>query len=214
MLQWPGMRALLIGYRLAPEHPFPAAVEDTLAAYEWLLGGGLPAQRMAIAGDSAGGTLALALLIQLRDQGKPLPALSICLSPATDLTLSGDSWTSYAGKDFMLDRRQIHTSNALYLQGIGPRTALASPLYADLRGLPPLFIQVGSDEVLLSDATRLAERAREAGVSVTLEAWPHMQYEWQFAGSLLPEGRRAIKRIGEYMTAIFAHTVAHEIHQV
>jgi len=195
-------RALLIDYRLAPEHPFPGAGQDTLAAYEWLLASGIPAEQIVVAGDSAGGTLTLALLVQLRDQGKPLPALAVCLSPATDLTASGESWTRNAGKDVMLDPRKEHTSIELYLRDADPRNPLASPLYADLHGLPPLLIQVGSDEVLLSDATRLAERAKDAGVQVKLEVWEGMQHEWQFAASFLPEGRRAINQIGEFVDSV------------
>jgi epsilon-lactone hydrolase len=197
-------RALLIDYRLAPEHPFPSAVQDTLAAYEWLSDSRVPANHIAIAGDSAGGALTLALLVQLRDQGMPLPALAVCLSPITDLTMSDQSWTANARKDFMLDPKKIRASIKLYLQGTDPRTPLASPWYADLRGLPPLLIQVGSDECLLSDATRLTEKARDAGVPVTLEVWDHMQHEWQFAASFLPEGKQAITSIGEFMASAFS----------
>lgn len=199
-------RALLIDYRLAPEHPFPSAVQDTLEAYEWLLGNNIPAEHIAFMGDSAGGTLALALLVQLRDQGKPLPALAVCLSPATDLTMSGDSWTHKLKKDIMLDPRNIRTSIEIYLRGADPRSPLASLLYANLHGFPPLLIQVGSDEVLLSDCTRFANLAKEAGVPVTLEVWDGMQHVWQFAASFMPEGRRAITRIGDFVDAVFSRT--------
>jgi epsilon-lactone hydrolase len=196
-------RALIVEYRLAPEHPFPGAVHDTLAAYEWLLATGVPADQIAVAGDSAGGALALALLVRLRDQGKPLPALAVCLSPVTDLTMSGPSWTFNAGKDVMLDPARIRASFELYLHGADPRAHLASPLYADLGGLPPLLIQVGAYECLLSDATRLAARAGEAGVTVTLDVWDRMQHAWQFTASFLPEGRQAIARIGEFISQVF-----------
>ena len=195
-------RALLIDYRLAPEHPFPAAVDDTLAAYEWLLAGGIPGEQIVVVGDSAGGTLALALLVKLRDQGKPLPALAVCLSPATDLTMSGVTWTLNARNDLLLNPKKVRASIELYLRGTDPRTPLASPLYADLRGFPPLLIHVGSDEFLLSDATRLAEKAKEAGVSATLEVWQGMQHGWHILASFLPEGRRVIARIGEFIASV------------
>jgi monoterpene epsilon-lactone hydrolase len=194
-------RSLLIDYRLAPEHPFPAAIDDALAAYEWLLAQGVAPRQTIVAGDSAGGTLALALLLQLRDHGQPLPAAAVCLSPAPDLTFSSESWTFNARKDLMLDARKERKSVEIYLRGADPRGPLASPNFADLRGLPPLLIQVGSHELLLSDAERLAERAKAAGVEVTLEVWPGMQHEWQFAADFLPEGRRAIARVGEFVKA-------------
>ena len=198
-------RALIIDYRLAPEHPYPCAVEDTLAAYEWLLASGIPPEKIVIAGDSAGGTLTLALLIQLRDLGKPLPALAVCLSPATDLTMSGDTWTCNKAKDIMLDTRNIRTCIEIYLREADPRSPLASPLFADLHGLPPILIQVGSEECLLSDCTRFAEKAREAGSPVTLEVWDGMQHVWQYAASFMPEGKQAISKIGEYVDTIMAH---------
>ena len=196
-------RALIIDYRLAPEHPFPSALQDALAAYDWLLSNGIPAGQVAIAGDSAGGTLSLTLLIQLRDQGKPLPAMAVCLSPATDFTLSGESWTRNRTKDVMLNLRNIRTAGEIYLRGADLRSPLVSPLYADLHGLPPILIQVGSVEVLLSDATRFAEKAKEVGVSVTLEVWDGMQHVWQYTASFLPEARQAIRNIGEFAERIW-----------
>ncbi len=194
-------RALLIDYRLAPEHPFPAATDDALAAYQWLLAERIPPRQIVIAGDSAGGSLALALLVQLRDLRQPLPAAAVCLSPAPDLTFSSESWTFNARKDLMLDARKERKSVEIYLKGADPRGPLASPTFANLAGLPPLLIQVGSQELLLSDAERFAEKARTAGVDVTLEVWPGMQHEWQFAADFLPEGRRAIARVGEFVKA-------------
>jgi len=194
-------RALLIDYRLAPEHPFPAAIEDSVAAYEWLLGQGCDPGEMVVAGDSAGGTLALALLIYLRDHHRPLPAAAVCLSPAPDLTFSGESWAFNAKKDLMLDERKERQAIEVYLRGADPHAPLASPTFGDLAGLPPLLIQVGSHEMLLSDATRFAERARQAGVDVTLEVWPGMQHEWQFAAKVLPEGRQAIAKVGSFVQA-------------
>lgn len=194
-------RALLIDYRLAPEHPFPAAVEDTVAAYEWLLGQGVAPDQLVVVGDSAGGTLTLALLIHLREQGRPLPAAAVCLSPAPDLSFSSESWTFNAKADVMLDARKERQAIEIYLRGADARAPLASPYYADLGGLPPLLIQIGGKEMLLSDAERFAAKARAAGVDVTLEVWPGMQHEWQFAANLMPEGRRAIARVGEFVEA-------------
>jgi len=197
-------RSLLIDYRLAPEHPFPAAVEDTVAACEWLLAQGIAPGQLVVAGDSAGGTLTRALLIHRRDHGRPLPAAAVCLSPAPDLTFSSESWTFNARRDVMLDARKERQAVEIYLRGADPRAPLASPCYADLRGLPPLLIQVGSQEVLLSDAEKLAAKARAAGVDVTLEVWPGMQHEWQFAANLMPEGRRAIARVGEFVEGVWS----------
>jgi acetyl esterase/lipase len=203
-------RALLIDYRLAPEHPFPAAVEDAVAAYEWLLAQGYAPKQIVVAGDSAGGTLALALLIFLRDHNRPLPAAAVCLSPAPDLTFSGESWVFNSKKDLMLDERKERKAVEIYLRGADPRTPLASPYFGDLRGLPPLLIQVGSHELLLSDATRLAEKARDAGVDVTLEVWPGMQHEWQFAAKFLPEGRQAISHVGTFVETVLSRSVQQE----
>jgi acetyl esterase/lipase len=193
-------RALLIDYRLAPEHPFPAAVEDSVAAYEWLLGQGCAPGQMVV----AGGTLALALLIWLRDRNRPLPAGAVCLSPAPDLTFSGESWVFNARKDLMLDERKERQAIEIYLQGADPHAPLASPTFGDLSGLPPLLIQVGSHEVLLSDAIHFAEKARRAGVDVTLDVWPEMQHEWHFAARFLPEGRQAIMQVGAFVEAAVA----------
>jgi len=195
-------RALLIDYRLAPEHPFPAGLEDTVAACEWLLAQGVAPQQLVVAGDSAGGNLALALCIWQRDRGRPLPAAVICLSPAPDLTFSGDAWIFNLKKDVMLDARKERTSVEIYLKGTDPHTPLASPLYAGLHGLPPVLIQVGSSECLLSDCQLLADKARAEGVDVTLEVWPQMQHEWQFTANIMPEGRQAIARVGEFVERV------------
>ena len=192
-------RLLNIAYRLAPEHPFPAAVEDAAASYHWLLAQGVLPSQIIVAGDSAGGGLALALLVSLRDSGEPLPAGAVCLSPWTDLTCTGASWKTNAKKDLMLDPGSILVSAQVYLGKADPRHPLASPLFADLNGLPPILIQVGSDESLLSDAQSFAERAKAAGVNVTLEVWEGMQHEWQFATNYLPESRQAVARIGEFI---------------
>jgi len=140
------------------------------------------------------------MLVALRDAGEPLPAAVVCLSPWTDLAAAGESWSAKANIDLMLDPGSVLKSAQLYLGDADPRTPLASPLYAGLRGLPPLLIQVGTDEILLSDSTRLAERAQAAGVAVTLEVWEGMQHVWQFVAGILPEGRQAIDRIGEFIS--------------
>ena len=193
-------RALIIDYRLAPEHPFPAGLEDAYSAYCWLLAQGIRPGQILLAGDSAGGGLVLSLLLVLRQRGASLPAAAVCLSPVTDMTHGGASRRSNADKELMVDPRISAQVPALYLAGEDPQNPLVSPLFGDLHGLPPLLIQVGSDETLLSDATRFAERARQAGVDVTLEVWPGMQHVWQLMASLLPEGRQAIARIGAFVT--------------
>lgn len=192
-------RVLAIDYRLAPEHPFPAAVEDALAAYRWLLKESSQARHIVVAGDSAGGGLTLSLLLSLREKKLPLPAAAVCLSPWTDLTCTGESWTANAKVDFMLKKGSTFNAARLYAGEADLRTPLASPLYADLAGLPPMLIQVGSEEVLLSDSTLIAEKARSAGVDVTLENWKGMQHVWQYTASMIPEARQAVTRIGEFI---------------
>ncbi len=192
-------RALVIDYRLAPEHPHPAAVEDATSVYKWLINGQADPRRLAVAGDSAGGGLTLALLVNLRDGNVPLPAAGICLSPWTDLAFSGESWKGKAAVDLVIYAYKELEFAAMYLGGLDAKTPLASPLYADLKGLPPLLVQVGTEEVLLSDSTRLVDRAKEAGVNAVIDEWEKMQHVWQFAASFIPEGRRAIARIGEFI---------------
>lgn len=160
-------RVFIIDYRLAPEHPFPAAVEDSTAAFRWLLKEGFDPAKIVIAGDSAGGGLNIATLVALRDEGDLLPAASVCLSPWVDLEGLSQSMTTKAEVDPMVQRESLIKIGKAYLGNADARTPLAAPLYADLTGLPPMLIQVGTSETLLDDATRLAERAEEAGVNVT-----------------------------------------------
>jgi acetyl esterase/lipase len=194
-----GVQALAIDYRLAPECPFPAAVEDATAAYRWLLERGLAPRRIVVAGDSAGGGLTVATLVALRDQKVALPAAGVCLSPWVDLEATGESVTARADRDPMLGKIDLLQYASEYLGDTHARTPLASPLYADLSGLPPLLVQVGEAETLYDDATRLVERAHKSGVDATLDAWPEMIHVWQAFGSMLPEAQQAVEQIGAYI---------------
>jgi monoterpene epsilon-lactone hydrolase len=194
-----GARAFAINYRLAPEHPFPAAVEDARAAYRWLLENGVEPARIVIAGDSAGGGLTVAALVALRDAGDPLPAAGVCLSPWVDLEGIGESMTAKAEVDPLIERKGLLEMAKAYLGDANARTPLAAPMYADLTGLPPLLIHVGTAETLLDDSIRLAERARCDGVDVALEPWEDMIHVWHIFASVLPEGQQAVDRVGEFI---------------
>lgn len=194
-----GARTLLLDYRLGPETPFPGAVEDAVAAYKALLAAGTPVDRLFIAGDSAGGGLTVATLVSLRDQGLPLPAAGICISPWTDMSLASPSMYSKADADPLLRPEALKWLGDLYLAGQDPKAPLASPVYADLSGLPPLLIHVGSEEVLLDDALRLHEAARAAGVKSTLEVWDGQMHVWHLMAAIVPEGKQAIQRIGQFV---------------
>ncbi len=192
-------RVLLIDYRLAPEHPFPAAVDDSVAAYRWMLSTGLKPARIAVAGDSAGGGLTIATLVAIRDAKLPLPAAGVGLSPWVDLEGIGESMQTKASVDPMVQRAGLLEMAKLYLGGKDARSPLAAPLYADLTGLPPLLIQVGTAETLLDDSTRIAERARKAGVKVTLEPWENMVHVWHIFAAMLDEGQQAIDKVGQFV---------------
>jgi len=192
-------RVLIIDYRLAPENPFPAAVDDSVAAYRWLLSVGVAPTQLVIAGDSAGGGLTVATLVALRDAGESLPQAGICLSPWVDLECLGESMATQAEIDPMVNRDSVLMLAKAYLGDANPRTPLASPLYADLAGLPPMLIQVGTTEALFDDAKRLADRALAAGVDVILEPWDGMVHVWHAFAAILPEGQQAIDRIGEFI---------------
>lgn len=194
-----GATCVVPDYRLAPEHPFPAAVEDAVAVYGQLLKEGIAPSRMAIAGDSAGGGLTVATLLSLRDAGQPLPAAGACLSPWVDMEATGGSMITKASVDPMVRLDGLRKMADWYLAGANPRNPLASPIHADLAGLPPLLIQVGSDETLLDDARRLAERARGQGVEVVYEEWDRMFHVWHIFAHMLSEGREAIARIGDFV---------------
>lgn len=194
-----GARLFALDYRLAPEHPFPAALEDAWAAYWWLLTEQHVApSQIVVAGDSAGGGLTLALLLALRDAGMPLPAGAVGLSPWLDLTLSGATLTTNAGTDY-LNRDILRASAQMYSHGHALDEPLLSPLYADLRGLPPLLLQAGGAEMLLDDSRRFAARAREAGVAVELAIYPHMVHVWHFTWRIEPQARQALAQIGRFV---------------
>ncbi|HEY8375440.1 MAG TPA: alpha/beta hydrolase, partial [Nannocystis sp.] len=200
-----GVRVFALDYRLAPEHPFPAALDDAVAAYTWLLEQGFSARSMAIGGDSAGGGLTTATLVRLRDGGAPaLPAAAFMLSPWVDLEGTGESVRTRAALDPMI----VGDLAAFGRYYVGPdgdlRHPLCSPIYADLRGLPPLLIQVGTREVLHDDAVRLAERVRAAQGRVELDVWDDMVHVFQAFTNLLPEARRAVDKIGRFLRAELA----------
>ena len=193
-------RVLIVAYRLAPEHPFPAALEDALAAYRWLLA--QDAREIVVMGDSAGGGLTLALLMKLRDESVRLPDAAVALSPWTDLALTGASLEENAATDPMINIGDMPQAAAEYLAGADPRNPYASPLYGDPAGLPPVLIQVGSDEALRDDAVRMAEKLRAANPTSELEVWPHMPHVWQAYTPVLPEARAAVADIGDFVRRI------------
>ncbi len=193
------VQVLIISYRLAPENPFPAAVEDATTGYRWLLSQGVDAGRVVIAGESAGGGLTIASLVALRDAGEPLPAAAVSASPWVDLECLGKSMVTRANLDPLVRRDGLLKNAKDYLGNTDPRAPLASPIHANLTGLPPLLIQVGTAEVLFDDATRLAERAKADGVEVVLEPWEDMIHSWHKFAARLPEAQQAIDRIGEFV---------------
>jgi acetyl esterase/lipase len=196
-----GTRTLALGYRLAPEHPFPAALEDTLAAYRFLLDSGIAPRNIALAGESAGGGLALATLVSLRESGLPLPACTWCSSPWTDLAMTGATMETKAAVDPLIQKPYLLELAALYLNGTDPRAPLVSPILADLRGLPPMLIQVGSSETLLDDSLRLAAVAGAAGVDTTLRIWPEMIHAFHLFHPQLEDGRKALAEAGAFIRA-------------
>ena len=194
----PRASVMYFDYRLAPEHPFPAGLDDAVSVYRWLIGRVDPA-RIVVLGDSAGGGLALGTLYCLRDRHIALPGAAVAISPWTDLALTGESLLTNAAADPMMDAATLPGLAACYFAGADPQNPYASPLYGDGSGLPPTLIQVGSDEILRDDAVRLAATLEAAGSSVDLEVWPRMPHAWHLYARILPEGRTAIERIGRFV---------------
>jgi acetyl esterase/lipase len=199
-----GFRVCVPEYRLAPEHPFPAAVQDAVAVYRGLLETGHAPARIAIAGESAGGGLALALLLALRDAGIALPAAVAVFSPWTDLACTGASLRENSRRDAMFRGEQVAHASDVYLGGADPCAPLASPLYADWHGMPPMLIHVGRDEVLRDDSLRLADRARAARVDIELKIWPVVPHGWQLLHQVLPEARRSLGEAANFLRARMA----------
>jgi acetyl esterase/lipase len=193
-------RVLLIGYRLAPEHPFPAALEDAIKAYQWLISTEeiLP-KNLVIGGESAGGGLTVATLLKLRDENMELPVAAVSLSPFMDLAVTGETVKTKVDVDPLTTQELLELDSNLYLAGEDARNPLASPLYADLKGLPPLYIQVGSAELLLDDSIRFVDTAKAAGVDVKFEIWDDMIHMFQMFAAMAPEGQDGINKIGEFV---------------
>ena len=192
-----GLDVFAPDYRLAPENPFPAAIEDGVAAYRGLLASGIAASNLVIAGDSAGGGLALAILLSLRDAGDELPAATMLFSPWTDLAATGESLRTNTKRDAMFHGDGVAKGAEIYLGAADPRDPLASPLYAELGGLPPMLIHAGSYEVLLDDSVRLAQRARAAGTEVTMQTWPVVPHVWQLFG--MPETKQSMAAAAAFL---------------
>jgi monoterpene epsilon-lactone hydrolase len=201
-----GTKAITLDYRLAPEHPYPAAVEDAQAAYEGLLGQGIDPGQIALAGESAGGGLAVATLLALREAGMPLPSCAFLMSPYADLTLSGETLADKQTVDPLLTPDGLRLRIADYVAGADATNPGISPVFGDLSGLPPLLIQVGSHEILLSDAVRLAARAAIADVQVTLEVTPGVPHVFQAYAALLDEAGLALDRASSFLKAQFSTT--------
>lgn len=196
--------ALSLEYRLAPEHRFPAQLEDALAAYRFLLDEGIDPRRIVLAGDSAGGGLVISTLVTLRDSGEPMPAAGVCLSPWTDMEIRGTTVDANERYDYISRRALTQYRSRFVLDG-DVRNPLASPLEADLAKLPPILVQVGSAEALLDDSLRFADRARQAGVDVTLRVWEDMIHVWQLFAFLVPQGAAAIDEIGDFVRHRIPH---------
>ena len=196
-------KVLIPEYRLAPEHPFPAALDDALKVYQWLLDQGYSSTNMIIAGDSAGGGLSVATVLALKEKSGSLPAAVVCLSPWADLALTGQSHTTKAKAEAVLRKDVLHEWALYYTDESNLTNPLVSPIHGDSHGFPPLLIQVGSEEILLDDSILLAEKARSAGVDVILKIWDGMWHVWQALGDLIPENKKTFEEIGEFVNARF-----------
>jgi monoterpene epsilon-lactone hydrolase len=202
------MRLLLPAYRLAPEHPFPAGVKDALLVYQWLLNRGFSEHNIIVGGDSAGGGLALSMLLALRVAGARMPRAAVLLAPWTDLTVSSETYETLRAADPIITRERLRESGLWYAGKRDPADPLLSPLFADLKGLPPLLIHVGGDETMLDDSRRLAERARAAGVPVSFTVFEGMWHVFHNAGTGVPEAQRAIDEIGGFVRTLYAQAEA------
>lgn len=200
-------KVLLPDYRLAPEHPFPSALQDATEAYRWLLRSGFKSGQIALAGDSAGGGLAIATALALREAGDPPPAAIACISPWTDLALTGESIQTKAQADPLLNPPSLRRMAANYFGDRNPCAPLISPVYADLRDISPMLIQVGSDEILLDDSTRMARTAAAAGVRVTLKVYGQLWHVFHFNAKFMPEAKAAIAELGMFIRAHFTKAV-------
>jgi acetyl esterase/lipase len=195
-----GCRALVLQYRYAPENPYPAQLNDAVNAYAWLLGQGITAPHIAFAGDSAGGNLCITTMLAARDRGLPLPAAVMPISPWYDMEVIMDSLEYNQDKDMLFTKEWVKAIAGMYLGAQGnPRDPYTNPLYADLKGLPPIYIQAGGDEMLLDDSKVLAERARKAGVDVRIDIFPGMQHTFQMAVGRAPEATDAVGRYVEWV---------------
>ncbi|WP_428425242.1 alpha/beta hydrolase [Pararhizobium sp.] len=195
-----GCRALILNYRCAPEHPHPAPVDDTTSAYQWLLDQGIRPQHVALTGDSGGGGLALATVLRARERGLPMPSAVIPLSPWLDMEATGETYQSNSDKDALVTRGIVLGMATTFLgEGGNRQDPLANPLLADLRGMPPMYIQVGGDETLLDDSRRLAEKARSEGVEVIFEIEPGMQHVYHFLAGVTPQADAAILRLADWV---------------
>jgi acetyl esterase/lipase len=202
-----GAKVLVPDYRLAPEHPFPAALDDSLKAYRWLLAQGYSSANIIIAGDSAGGGLSVATVLALMDKNESLPAAVVCLSPWADLTLKGQSHHTKAKSEAVLRTEVLRDWASCYTDESNLDNPLVSPVYADFHGFPPLLIQVGSEEILLDDARMLADKAKADGVDVTLNIWDGMWHVWQMLGDVIPENKKAFDEIGKFVRGQFGRNV-------
>jgi epsilon-lactone hydrolase len=200
--RYTGAAVLSVGYRLAPENRYPAALDDAVAAYRWVRTQGIPAERIVLAGDSAGGGLAIAALVALRDAGELLPAGAVALSPKADMANSGDSFTERAHLDPIVTPAGSTAYTVRYLGDDGdPYTPTASPIFADLTGLPPILVQVGTSELLFDDSVRLVRRAKDCGVAAELDVWPRMIHIFPFFASRIPESDRAARALSAFIAA-------------
>ena len=197
--RYSGFKVLVSNYRLAPEFPYPAAIDDSTEAFRWLVRSGISPDSIAIAGDSAGGGLAIATVLSLREKGDPLPGSVVCFSPWIDLERKRESDIANIDNDPMMKPDWLDHMAALYACDNDLKDPYLSPVYADLKGLPPILIQVGSDEILLGDCMRFRDEALKAGVEVTLDVWEKMWHVWHFFGGMMPEGARALKEAGEFI---------------